>query len=173
MQSAVFHSIFNFTILSIEREMYFTFVILCIVEWDITRCMKVCCHYCDNERRQLAATLPDGVSSPTALHSETEHCFTHARNLIYVCILSIERTTHRVTLSTVRNALTLAKRMIIIHLFHYNTRCFVKKLYHTRFFIHTHQPALGPRGGLWPVLLMDYIHKEGLCPSSGDVSLLG
>jgi hypothetical protein len=34
------------------------------------------------------------------------------------------------------------------------------------------QPALGPRGGLWPVLLMCVIHKEGLCPSSGDINRL-
>jgi hypothetical protein len=33
----------------------------------------------------------------------------------------------------------------------------------------THQPALGPRGELWPVVLMC---KEGLCPSSGDINRL-
>jgi hypothetical protein len=33
----------------------------------------------------------------------------------------------------------------------------------------THQPALGPRGGLWPVLL-SVIHKEGLCFSSGTLT---
>jgi hypothetical protein len=33
----------------------------------------------------------------------------------------------------------------------------------------THQPALGPRGGLWPVLSLCVIHKEGLCPISGDI----
>jgi hypothetical protein len=30
---------------------------------------------------------------------------------------------------------------------------------------------LGPRDGLWPVLL-SVIHKEGLCPSSGDINRL-
>jgi hypothetical protein len=30
--------------------------------------------------------------------------------------------------------------------------------------VSTHQPALGPRGGLWPVLLC-LIHKESLCCS--------
>jgi hypothetical protein len=35
----------------------------------------------------------------------------------------------------------------------------------------THQPALGPRGGLWPAFLC-VIHKEGLCPSSGDINRL-
>jgi hypothetical protein len=34
--------------------------------------------------------------------------------------------------------------------------------------VRTHQPALGPRGELWPVLLICVILKEGLCPSSGD-----
>jgi hypothetical protein len=37
--------------------------------------------------------------------------------------------------------------------------------------VSTHQPALGLRGGLWPVLLC-VIHKEGLCPSSGDINRL-
>jgi hypothetical protein len=36
--------------------------------------------------------------------------------------------------------------------------------------VSTHQPALGPRGGLWPVLLMCLIHEEGLCPSCGDIN---
>jgi hypothetical protein len=31
--------------------------------------------------------------------------------------------------------------------------------------------ALGPRGGLWSVHLF-VIHKEGLCPSSGDINRL-
>jgi hypothetical protein len=35
--------------------------------------------------------------------------------------------------------------------------------------VSTCQPALGPRGGLWPVLLM---YVEGLCPSSGDINKL-
>jgi hypothetical protein len=34
----------------------------------------------------------------------------------------------------------------------------------------TLQPALGPRGGLWPVPLL--IHKEGLCSSIGDINRL-
>jgi hypothetical protein len=34
--------------------------------------------------------------------------------------------------------------------------------------VSTHQSALGPRGGLWPVLWV--IHKKGLCPSSGDIN---
>jgi hypothetical protein len=38
--------------------------------------------------------------------------------------------------------------------------------------VSTHQPALGPHCGLWPVLLMCVIHKEGLCPSSGDINRL-
>jgi hypothetical protein len=38
--------------------------------------------------------------------------------------------------------------------------------------ISTHQPALGPRGGLWSVLLMYVIHKEGLCPSRGNINRL-
>jgi hypothetical protein len=33
--------------------------------------------------------------------------------------------------------------------------------------VSTHQPALGTRGVLWPVL-----HMEGLCPSSGDFNRL-
>jgi hypothetical protein len=33
--------------------------------------------------------------------------------------------------------------------------------------VSTYQPAMGPRSGLWPVL-----HKEGLCPSSGDINRL-
>jgi hypothetical protein len=37
--------------------------------------------------------------------------------------------------------------------------------------VSTHQPAMGPRGGLRPVLLMCY-HTEGLCPSSGDINRL-
>jgi hypothetical protein len=37
--------------------------------------------------------------------------------------------------------------------------------------IITHQSALGPLGGLWPVVLMCN-HKEGLCPSSGDINRL-
>jgi hypothetical protein len=37
--------------------------------------------------------------------------------------------------------------------------------------VSIHQSALGPRGGLWPVLLVE-IHKEGLCPSSGDINRL-
>jgi hypothetical protein len=33
----------------------------------------------------------------------------------------------------------------------------------------SYQPALGPRGGLWTILL--YVtHMEDLCPSSGDIS---
>jgi hypothetical protein len=36
--------------------------------------------------------------------------------------------------------------------------------------VSSHQSALGPHGGLWPVLLNLVIHKEGLCPSSGDIS---
>jgi hypothetical protein len=38
--------------------------------------------------------------------------------------------------------------------------------------VSSHQPALGPRDGLWPVLLMCVIHKEGLCPSSGEINRL-
>jgi hypothetical protein len=38
--------------------------------------------------------------------------------------------------------------------------------------VSTHQPALGPRGGLWPILLMCPIHKEDLGPSSGDINRL-
>jgi hypothetical protein len=30
-------------------------------------------------------------------------------------------------------------------------------------------PMVVGRGGLWPVLLI-FIHKEGLCPSSGDIN---
>jgi hypothetical protein len=37
--------------------------------------------------------------------------------------------------------------------------------------VSTHQPALGPRGGLWPVLL-SIIHREGLCPSSEGIDRL-
>jgi hypothetical protein len=40
----------------------------------------------------------------------------------------------------------------------------------------TRQLTLGPRGGLWPVLLVCIlicvIHKKGLCPSSGDINRL-
>jgi hypothetical protein len=37
----------------------------------------------------------------------------------------------------------------------------------------THQAALGPRGGLWLwLVLISVIHKEGLCPSSGDINRL-
>jgi hypothetical protein len=35
----------------------------------------------------------------------------------------------------------------------------------------THQTALGPRGRLWAFSLW-VIHKEGLCPSSGDINRL-
>jgi hypothetical protein len=37
--------------------------------------------------------------------------------------------------------------------------------------VSTHQPAMGPRGVLWPVF-HNYvvIHKEGLCPNSGDIN---
>jgi hypothetical protein len=38
--------------------------------------------------------------------------------------------------------------------------------------VSTHQTTLGPRGGLWPVLLMCIIHVKGLCPSSGDINRL-
>jgi hypothetical protein len=38
--------------------------------------------------------------------------------------------------------------------------------------VSTRQPALGLRGGLWPVLLMCVIHKEGPCPSCGDINRL-
>jgi hypothetical protein len=34
--------------------------------------------------------------------------------------------------------------------------------------ISTHQPALGARGGLWPVSLC-VIHKESLCPGVGSL----
>jgi hypothetical protein len=34
--------------------------------------------------------------------------------------------------------------------------------------VSTHQPELGPRGGLWLVLLI--IHKVGLCPSNGGIN---
>jgi hypothetical protein len=37
--------------------------------------------------------------------------------------------------------------------------------------VSTHQTALSPRGGLWPVLLSD-IHKEGLNPSSWHNGLM-
>jgi hypothetical protein len=37
--------------------------------------------------------------------------------------------------------------------------------------VYIHRPALDPRGGLWPFLLM-CIHKEGLFPSSGDINRL-
>jgi hypothetical protein len=37
--------------------------------------------------------------------------------------------------------------------------------------VSTYQPALGPCGGLLPVLLMCN-HKESLCPGSGDVNKL-
>jgi hypothetical protein len=37
--------------------------------------------------------------------------------------------------------------------------------------VRTYQPALDPSGGLWPVVLC-VIHKEGLCPSSGDINRL-
>jgi hypothetical protein len=51
----------------------------------------------------------------------------------------------------------------------HKTWFFVPNMYiHTN--IHTHQSALGPRGGLWPVLWV--IHKEGLFPSSGDINRL-
>jgi hypothetical protein len=36
--------------------------------------------------------------------------------------------------------------------------------------VSTPQPAMGPRGGLWPVFLM--CNKEGLCPSSGEMNRL-
>jgi hypothetical protein len=37
----------------------------------------------------------------------------------------------------------------------------------------THQLALGPRVGLWPVLIMCWItHKEDLCPISRDINRL-
>jgi hypothetical protein len=35
-----------------------------------------------------------------------------------------------------------------------------------------HQPSLGPRGGLWPVLLLCVIYKEDVCPSSGGINRL-
>jgi hypothetical protein len=47
----------------------------------------------------------------------------------------------------------------------------VKQLDPAAFAVNTHQPALGPRGGLWPVPLC-VIYKEGLCPSSGDINRL-
>jgi hypothetical protein len=37
--------------------------------------------------------------------------------------------------------------------------------------VSTHQPALGLRGGLWPVSLC-VIHKKGLFPSNGDINRL-
>jgi hypothetical protein len=37
--------------------------------------------------------------------------------------------------------------------------------------VSTHQPALGPHGGSCPFSL-NAIHKEGLCPSSGDINRL-
>jgi hypothetical protein len=37
--------------------------------------------------------------------------------------------------------------------------------------IFTHQSTLGQRGGLWPFSLC-VIHKEGLCPCSGDINRL-
>jgi hypothetical protein len=38
--------------------------------------------------------------------------------------------------------------------------------------LYYHQaPALGPRGGLGPILLI-INHKEGLCPSSGVINKL-
>jgi hypothetical protein len=36
--------------------------------------------------------------------------------------------------------------------------------------VSTHQSVLGPRGGLWPILLISVIHKEGPCPSSGGIN---
>jgi hypothetical protein len=36
--------------------------------------------------------------------------------------------------------------------------------------VSTHQPALGPHGGLWPSLCET--HNEGLCPSSGNINRL-
>jgi hypothetical protein len=39
--------------------------------------------------------------------------------------------------------------------------------------VSTHQLALGPRVGLWPVLIMCWItHKEDLCPISRDINRL-
>jgi hypothetical protein len=39
--------------------------------------------------------------------------------------------------------------------------------------VSTHQPALSPRGGLWlGSFSLCVIHKEGLCPSSGDINRL-
>jgi hypothetical protein len=53
-----------------------------------------------------------------------------------------------------------------------SSRRYAKKLVSAAFaVIRTHQPALGPRGGLWLVLLM-CTHKEGLCPSSGNINRL-
>jgi hypothetical protein len=50
---------------------------------------------------------------------------------------------------------------------------YVKQLIPAAFaVVSTYQPALGPRSGLRPVLLMCVIHKEGLCPNNGDIHWL-
>jgi hypothetical protein len=67
-------------------------------------------------------------------------------------------------LSNVGQSLDGYKKIIISS----SSTCFVKPLVSAAFVVaSTHQPALDPHRGLWPVL-----HKEILCPSSRDINRL-